>query len=188
MSLGMKSRRLSAPPKSSAAYPLDELYANPYWGRLWVAQEIMLAQDWIVLHGYKAIRGDEILDSLWNQDTRIVGPAIWIRNRTEFQFRDTPPDLKTVLMCFAHLKCEDPRDKIYALLSLARDTHDVIIDYAGDPEVIFWSAFWLHSRMRKRLSIHPAWLTSPKTWVSSPKRQSEWAVIVILEKDGMVVS
>lgn len=126
------------------AYPRQALFSNRYWSRLWMAQEVMLAQEWIVLHGSVVVYENDIMEYLLSRDEREIGPATWIRQRQEHDFCDHPPELKTVLMYFAHLECEDPRDKIYALLALASNRGGVVIDYNSTAADVFWSAFALY--------------------------------------------
>lgn len=123
------------------SYPHKGLFSNPYWKRLWVAQEVMLAKNWVVFDGRHKIDGADIINYGGGDFPRHAAPALWVRHKREFNFREKPPDLRTVLLCFAHLDCEDPRDKVYGVLSLARNRRKVKIDYRQDPEEIFWSAF-----------------------------------------------
>lgn len=117
-------------------------FANAYWTRLWVAQEIMLAKNWIVLLGSTKFDGTDIISYvLRSVYPRFAKTALWLRYRDSFDFRNSPPSLGTILNGFAHLECENPRDKVYALLALARDNDSIAIDYNLEPQDIFWSAF-----------------------------------------------
>jgi hypothetical protein len=48
--------------------------------------------------------------------------------------------MTTVLMCFAYLECEDPRDKIYGLLALTSEHNQIKVDYSLTPSQVFWNA------------------------------------------------
>lgn len=120
----------------------ETFFSDPYWTRLWVAQEIMLAKEWIVLHDGAAILGDDIIYTIRNyMPMHHVARARWVLHRTTLAFRSTPPSLAVVMSCFAHLRCDDPRDKVFALLALTGDRESVDLDYNLSPITIFWNTF-----------------------------------------------
>lgn len=45
--------------------------------------------------------------------------------------------LRKLIVAHSHLRCLDPRDKVYALLSLANDADIDLIDYSTSPSVLF---------------------------------------------------
>lgn len=138
----------SAYREGTSLHATRTFFADPYWTRLWVAQEIMLAREWIVLHDGAAIPGDEIIDTISNYTPlQHVAPARWVLHRTALAFGVTPPSLAVAIACFAHLQCHDPRDKVFALLALTRDRAALDLDYNLSPTTIFWSAFQALERL-----------------------------------------
>lgn len=129
---------------ASAVGALGNLLRRPYWERVWVVQEVACAKEVVVMCGRKTLPFDDfekacaawdrvcgslgprpgdvsrhsLLDSarqrnlrqmIWYRDFRIMSYTDWDQPRAPF--------LEVIESC-RHLKCSDPRDKIYGFLTL----------------------------------------------------------------------
>lgn len=128
---------------------VETLFAQPYWSRLWVIQEILLAKQvvisfgkrsmlWTKLYDHNAIK-DLVLDisvppRLGSRALAISTSVKTLLQRKSAYFVATGNDkrftLEAALANFSTLQCEDPRDKVYGLIALIstyvwseRDSH-----------------------------------------------------------------
>ena len=122
---------------------LRHLFQRPYWSRLWVVQEILLARTWRIACGDKLVDEESFMTSISNPKVAdIVSPAVWTTNRE----RSTGAQgsrlrfLHRVLRTLAHLDCEDPKDKIFGLQALVKSRNRVPIDYSRPSGELFWEA------------------------------------------------
>jgi len=118
---------------TSATKAIEALFNRPYWTRLWVFQELKSAKKLTVMCGnallkwklletyvhrlYMDHQAEALSDSPAAQmillRTRSMGTSIW-----------------HLLEATQHLCCTDPRDRVYALLSVATTGHEgICADY-----------------------------------------------------------
>jgi len=125
----------------------------PYWQRLWIVQEICLASEVQLLYGNETCSWDDFWSIMASMDTtghnapqhpltdkvnRVAHAIIHssarrlalARGRTKS--REASYDLWTWVTLCTQSECQDPRDKIYGLLSLANDNHEdeIEVDYS----------------------------------------------------------
>lgn len=131
---------------SSSIKALDQLLQRDYWGRVWVVQEVALAQDIVVVCGRlrlsfecfewakhawtRLVHAYEDLPSPTHFDKYLAIKSLHTLNLEQmmsyrdYRIRacanwDMPPlPFFDLLASCRHLKCKDPRDRIYALLNL----------------------------------------------------------------------
>jgi hypothetical protein len=129
---------------------LNSICHLPYWSRLWIVQEVLLASKVIIFFGDDArttrdwdmwtrVRHSlEQIPDFW-EFTPIIGrPISFIKQSLPFQLdkqrenRDSGWPLHALISATEKSLCEDPRDKIYGLLGLASDfrNEDLDIDYS----------------------------------------------------------
>ena len=140
---------------------LTYLVNVPWWARVWVAQEIKLSKNPILLWGEDAL--------FWIQcEEAMTMTALWLSRVTyDRAFRDVHREpqlaegmrnaLAVVELCQSHLveepqrgllhlmqsfslnRATDPRDKVYALLGLAMDSHSesIIPNYESPVSVVY---------------------------------------------------
>lgn len=130
---------------------LVALCTRPYWRRLWVLQELLLAQRAIIICGEKIISYTDFVtfSSLASQTAPVPraseafgysaflsSPALSMVSRA--LARPEERTLWAYLWATQQLQCADPRDKIYALLGIAEDeTAGLLPDYARPiPEML----------------------------------------------------
>jgi hypothetical protein len=116
------------------------LYNRPYWTRMWIVQEILLAKDIIIYCGPKIMSWQHVqnffndivkLPAVWKQHYPITpvlkSPAANIvKAKTTW---DGQQSLTSLLRLCRDQRSSDSRDKIYALHGLANDTEHLKIDY-----------------------------------------------------------
>lgn len=137
-------------------YVIEDLCLRPYWGRMWILQEYILAQQvtlWCAdqtfsnadIHNVDK-SGQQILLPRYPGDTHRSSRAVKVmewRNARQFS-PNAPPgmSLTDVLDEFGcHNECGDVRDRVFALLSLMdveeRDSLGLSPDYAMTPTELF---------------------------------------------------
>lgn len=139
---------------------IDQLFHRPFWYRLWVLQEVVLAEDVLVTCGNEQLTWNALVAAfmilggirqwkLWEHfDTQTalsisyssfmnLGP--FLKHRLFRTNGALTPVITQVMTATRYLEVTDPRDKIYGLLGLAdtsivpdytRSTADVYLDFA----------------------------------------------------------
>lgn len=123
---------------------LTELLHRPYWGRMWMFQEIVLAPSivvhcgryevpWAHIQWLDTVTADSRLwsghqvDNSWIGDFResMLGIYHFSLPKKEYQ------NIKSVVLPTRKLACQDPRDKLYALLGVCSTLAETVkVDYA----------------------------------------------------------
>ncbi|KAF2026665.1 hypothetical protein EK21DRAFT_92214 [Setomelanomma holmii] len=125
------------------------LYAAPYWTRVWIAQGILVPRAF----GACIFDGDRfwempplqpLLTEITNDsqaDDRfksLCREYLWWRNPVFMQRRaNQDSSLSSLLSQFDSSGCQDPRDRIFALLSLAEPRPLIKVDYKKDRACLF---------------------------------------------------
>ncbi|KAH7144129.1 heterokaryon incompatibility protein-domain-containing protein [Dactylonectria estremocensis] len=105
----------------------EELYNDGYWNRLWIVQEIGLANDIKVCFGNSAVEWTQFLHFISMHSIGNCGPVKLHRQR-----QDRYNGSSTLLQLLQHHKdavYQDRKDKVYGLIGLASDASGFIIDY-----------------------------------------------------------
>lgn len=135
-------------PSKTGTSILRRLEISSYWTRLWVVQEVMLAQDILMYFGlqwidWSGIEGDDLpLLRYILPDSRmaqlVAEKERWDTRRSlGFEY-----PLDYLIERFANQECGDPRDRVYGLLALV-DTFDMALggsisaDYAKSAEEVY---------------------------------------------------
>lgn len=133
---------------------LYDLCFRPYWRRVWIIQEILNAQEIVVMCGTKRFEW-RAFESLYHKakvlDLRgwifhhefatglLEGPAmttVW--QRAHYRHPDTPaPLLQELLKVFQDWQCSDSRDKVYGLLGLVGTAEIIAADYSLTGEGVY---------------------------------------------------
>ncbi|KAH8659958.1 hypothetical protein BX600DRAFT_467000 [Xylariales sp. PMI_506] len=155
------------PSLSEMFFGLIDFCNLPYWSRLWIVQEVLLAKKLLLCFGDDArtTRGWDLLSrarscldripTLWNLDSSMAEPIKTIQNSLSYQldrlregYGKGWPLHKLVEITEGTL-CRDPRDKVYGLLGLAKDCHpgDIVIDYKKPAQDVFLDTIrWYHQK------------------------------------------
>ncbi|KAF4633092.1 hypothetical protein G7Y89_g5033 [Cudoniella acicularis] len=124
-----------------------------YWTRLWIIQEILLSSDVVVQCGSHEVSWQalsnifnsfEILHASYQFSISQSAPfrlnqhSNTRRNTNEGEYKKAPSPLADVVLQFKDAQCEDPRDTVFGLLSLARVCcrEAVPANYSTSPEEI----------------------------------------------------
>jgi len=129
-----------------------EFLSRPYWSRLWIVQEFVLARDLLLVCGPIAInisalwRLLHICDKLIVNDENLktmipeaVQNLLYTRDDRE-QGITFEPDLqiRAVLRDFSMRGCAEPRDRVYGLLALCYGKVQIDVDYSKPARGIFF--------------------------------------------------
>ncbi|KAI9686430.1 MAG: hypothetical protein M1822_003776 [Bathelium mastoideum] len=124
---------------------LREFFANPYWERLWIVQEIMLAKYIRIICGETLLSWDELrrfcssgeIDP--SMEARRLAPpqVLWL---VEHALSAKLYSFSSLLRTFGQSECEDPRDKVYGLQGMLEEQHRMEIDYAKSVYEVFHDA------------------------------------------------
>ncbi|KAI3322663.1 HET-domain-containing protein [Xylariaceae sp. AK1471] len=125
------------------------LFSRPYWTRCWVIQEICRARSPIIICGRRYVPWGTMLKRLDRLGTSVpaqyarylIAPLRHMRYRDQNRFRaDTETGLIPLLVSSRRSLASDPRDKLYALLSLAKDGRVLVPtpNYSQTVEQVFF--------------------------------------------------
>ncbi|RGP73998.1 het domain-containing [Fusarium sporotrichioides] len=104
-----------------------DLCNDAYWKRLWIIQEIGLAQEIKVCFGNSAVEWKQFTHFLRMHNLGSDGPVRLERQREE---RYTGSNtLLHLLSAHREAECQDRKDKVYGLLGMASDARCFDIDY-----------------------------------------------------------
>lgn len=127
---------------------LQAALRRPYWLRLWIVQEIWFSSDlnfvfdhhWIPGHILEAFvlqmdpESSDGLSSTMPTELRHTRNLIMNRKHSTWnkkqRYMPKRQSLSHLLFSFGQLKCQDPRDRVYGLMSLVPKSKRVKIDYS----------------------------------------------------------
>jgi len=132
---------------------VQSLFRRPYWNRLWILQEILMAQNISVICGDQVFawetleahfipqipRGIEINIS-WEEHPVEIDKVALSLIEERASFGGANQRLSYILENFAILQCGDVRDKVYGLLSLVRRSGVIPVDYTITEDNVFFNA------------------------------------------------
>ncbi|KAI0892970.1 HET-domain-containing protein [Annulohypoxylon nitens] len=112
---------------------LHELLTRPYWERVWIIQEIAKARTVYVRCGSLCFNLGSVIASTEHMDDLPQRSRILISAIHEFRLQESEArrgglrmSLLQALIKSRHSLATNPRDKVYALLNLARDGNDLV--------------------------------------------------------------
>ena len=145
----------------------EDLCKRKFWKRTWVVQELLLAQSVVICIGDIQIMWDDIsaMMEFWTQKFQSLVNEVLAQEadlihsfiqlmKTSGAIRHRP--LGTLLTRYRAQECLDPRDKVYAMLSLATDCEGVEPDYTKNRLDLFFELGDIvddHSTLRSSLGI-----------------------------------
>jgi hypothetical protein len=135
---------------------LNAFFANPYWRRVWIIQEMVLARDGILRCGTYSLHYNQVLAAC-KAAFDLLGPEIhleenWFLTTAAIlmsirgSHKQASRSLGHVLLDVHNTKrrwgSTDPRDNVYGLLGLASDTKElgIIPDYTQSVEKSYTDA------------------------------------------------
>ncbi|RGP60616.1 hypothetical protein FSPOR_10583 [Fusarium sporotrichioides] len=182
------------------SFLMSTLYENPWFSRVWVIQEALSARVPLVHCSAEQVPWEEVVEvSNWlghpayaaqnphNASQQISMAAIWKKLKPKGRTMEVPTtpieaqetnQLSSILEVFLSgldLKATDPRDKFFALLTFADETHDasqlddlIRPNYDKSKERVFadFTRWWIreHNSVAILSSIH---CQPTRTWVKT---------------------
>ena len=125
---------------------VGDLLGRPWFERLWIWQEVRLAREAYLFCGNEGVRWESLRRATMyllrvpspEGVNHLIGRCYKISDYPGHG-ADSFDSLDVVLSGARSASCSDPRDKIFAVLSLARarDTHGLDADYSKPAEAVF---------------------------------------------------
>lgn len=109
---------------------------RPWFTRLWVVQEVRLANEAVLGCGSKTIRWSALKKALWCIHAKNMSPPIpsetWQRLLTigDVFNQSMVFSLHHLVRFTENLKCADPRDRVYSILAICEDSLGIEPDYS----------------------------------------------------------
>ena len=177
---------------------LGKLFRRPWFGRIWVVQEVVVASDPVFICGNRALRWgtlvyvatrlfqhaiahllghnpDDPLTALSAPEGVNRLPAV-AEARAMKQEHESESFQDTLIGMYSY-HATDPRDKIYALLGIATDTEDVMLnpDYEASVEEVYArTARYLLQRDASIVILHKAGTGYPRKRERLPSWVPQW--------------
>ncbi|PMD27086.1 hypothetical protein NA56DRAFT_684547 [Hyaloscypha hepaticicola] len=150
---------------------LANVFNLPYWRRLWIIQEVLLADNIVLCFGddtrtttdwgilTRARHSLEQIPTAWEEELIMGVPVKLFKESLPFQldkqraYRDRGWSLEKLLITTEKSLCQDPRDKIYGLLGLLTDFRkgDIGIDYSKQLHEIYQDVIrWYYGTRARR--------------------------------------
>lgn len=130
-----------SPPHSKSQLALERLLSRAWFNRIWVLQEVFMARSAVVLCGNKSILWDCFrrfakwtLQDFFGEFPRVLSVGNY---RTVLSF--SSEDFFKLLCDTRNCCCTDPRDRVFALLSMGSEAfrRTLTVDYIASAEVTF---------------------------------------------------
>ncbi|RBQ78663.1 hypothetical protein FVER14953_13202 [Fusarium verticillioides] len=109
---------LLSPGNISKISILNKFFARPYFARLWIVQELLLAQSITIHCGEVSLKvANESISQLYEQDVKVPS---WVRfaGKAQSNAEQAPLGLRELLAATSACRVTDLRDKIFGLLGL----------------------------------------------------------------------
>lgn len=132
-------------------YAIRAICNRTYWVRQWVLQEVLLARNSVLFCGLESCKwlpflmtmeagwNPSTLSGYWTSQLQACSAMLMLQGWTERIEARAPETLQNLLFRYRKLRCSDTRDKIYALLSLAKSTA-VSVKYGLTPAEVLVDA------------------------------------------------
>lgn len=150
----------SVVPSSAEQERVSLVFSVPYWTRLWIVQEIMLARRrYAMWHGGILISWKHMNSLFVNSHAmfRVKGQGLTLRFLLG-AWKPLTISLSESITHFSTQRCKDPSDKVYALQGLLAEHERVPIDYRKSVHAVFLDVVQV---------MHAAWIAD--TSRSSPQ-------------------
>ncbi|KAF5013205.1 hypothetical protein FDECE_784 [Fusarium decemcellulare] len=153
-------QRLRLPTRDSPSWTaFNHLLKLPYFTRVWIIQEIVVAEDFQILWGKSVIPGRQFRlvhdwgfrSGFFRQDTGLSSPSPSLDLSNSMVLVNHSQDWMQLMVSTRGYESTDKRDRIFALIGLVEDTRrGIVADYnKSDKEVYAELALHLISRTNK---------------------------------------
>lgn len=138
--------------RGSCRAAIRNLLQNRYWTRLWVVQEIMLAQNLIVWWGTARITREGLVGltekiRVTYRDDVVIEWSHLHMILTQARHREIPlghvatstvsEGLQSLLNTFCGYGCFDPKDKVFGLMGVVRKDSAIVVDYTQSVKAVY---------------------------------------------------
>ena len=128
--------------RAEALLKIGEL---PYWERLWIVQELLLASDVQLLYGDVRVPLYHVRGIMLNEPTLPDDPKILrVCDQASSAGQLQNYSLSRFMHKFGDFKCFDLRDRVYGLLGLLETSEPLRIDYGESCVSLFWRVISQH--------------------------------------------
>lgn len=151
----------------------EDLARRPYFGRMWIVQEVLLSRKILVLCGDGHCWWDDMAELIYRADSfkELSIPYITVALLSRRRSRDKkagPTELHELLYEFDGGHCADPRDRVYALLGLVNTeqstSEPLLADYSISPLQLYRNII---TSLSSELCDRPYYITiSQKLWIA----------------------
>jgi hypothetical protein len=136
---------------------LAQLLRNEYFSRLWIVQEVLLAQHVRFLTpGNLWISWDAIQDTVGRTAksyfAKIDLSPSSAMSLLALNVERLPSSLEWCILEFSGNKCEDPRDKVYGFMGLVDPCYNFEVDYSRSKVDVYRDAVYFSSRNRSEVA------------------------------------
>jgi hypothetical protein len=149
----LENGRIAAPGTEEVEAAFNRIISLPYWNRLWIIQEVVLAGSARVVAGTTSMPADDLYTArhafMWRNRMRytIAQRSLDTPSRLfEIRMRGERMTLYSLLRDFATAESTVPADKVYGLLGLVADPASgelglgFEVDYGKRADEILWDA------------------------------------------------
>jgi hypothetical protein len=136
---------------SASIWTVLTLLTNTYFDRLWIIQELLLAQQLYLLCGNIWFRPHAMMEHLPNYNDSIAQEAQQTGYPSTFLIWDSihGKNQRTLAHCLKHYsrnKCTNPRDKVYGLLGIVLENERPPVDYSKSVWDVYVDAVYALAR------------------------------------------
>lgn len=150
-------------PISAACSAMMEIAQNPYWGRMWIIQEVLLAQSAQIWLG-DYVFSWELVKEVFLFD-RLREGAHASRLVTAFRHHKFAtvinPSICDSVARLSQGHCKEIHDKVYAILGVTLGAEQFAVDYSITPQQLFYAAVTSSYRFKHKTSQETAPTSNP---------------------------
>ncbi|KAF2854058.1 hypothetical protein T440DRAFT_544195, partial [Plenodomus tracheiphilus IPT5] len=128
---------------------LSKPFANPYWTRIWIIQEILLPPQIVWLYG-KTFLTENALHHAAHKAGARTAPDKLLDSRKSFQSGEKL-NLPILLETYQGNKCTNPLDRVYGLLGILPADYPLQVDYKISNVALFFQIMFIERHMPKYL-------------------------------------
>jgi hypothetical protein len=129
------------------------LFESNWWYRSWTVQEFLNAQNPVFVCGSMILDWDNIRDLLEGHCRGKTYDHIYNFVRSKNSHKHDSSTLQTLMIDFGHSGATDPRDKVYALLDIAKDGSSIVPDYTATVRRVYTDVVKMHIENDRNIDI-----------------------------------
>ena len=159
------------------------LMFHPYWRRLWIIQEVLLAASLTIWYGFDIIPWQHMA---FYYDLCDVPSQVHFLVFEKLGVRKNLLSLVQVAAISHASECEDPRDKLYGIQALIQEEHRQTIDYAKTPSEVFADAAFILLTANEPLTNHPSILSKLAWEMGLGYNSARWELVINFAATGYI--